>query len=230
MGRCWSQWVPKVLDFTLTFTHFSNLCVFCSHKLQAVSLSTLSIASCSPPPLSPPPLFHSGSLLMDHGPLGPSTYSGLLLPCSTDGSGLSDPGLCWIIALLCFTISSYLYFCNSWYLSLSISNYLVWPALFQLTEVNRRFCGLATTWWCLDPLTLHIICIRHSVTELVNCDLLLFSVHVTSVACLSVLEEGSLHCGSSWGFFDYYYFFFTLLKESFFSINMASFSPFALRV
>ena len=137
---------------------------FCSHKLQAVSFSTLSIASSSSPSsssLSPPPLFHSGSLLMDHGPLGPSTISGLLLPWNTDRSGSSHPGLCWIIALLCFIISSYQYFCNSWCLSLSITYYLVCPALFQVTMVDRRSCGSDTTWWCLvqfshllDPHTL----------------------------------------------------------------------------
>ena len=55
--------------------------VVCSHKLQAVSLSCCPI---------PPPHLHSGSLLMDHGPLGTST---------SPGSG-SYHGLCWIIALL----------------------------------------------------------------------------------------------------------------------------------
>ena len=39
-------------------------------------------------------------------------------------------------------------------------------------------------------------------TRLVNSDLLL-----SSIACLSVLEEGSLHCGSSWGFFRCCFFY-----------------------
>ena len=98
------------------------------------------------------------------------TISGLLLSWNTDRYRLSHPGLHWIITLLCFTISSYLYFCKSWCLSLSITNYLVWHALFQATGVDRSLCGSGTTWWCLvlrshllDPLTLHIICITLSV-------------------------------------------------------------------
>ena len=148
--------------------------VLCSQKLQAVSLSTLSIASSSSPSSSS--LFHSGSLLMDHGPLVPSTVSGLLLPWNTDQSISWHPGLRWIIAFLSLTISSYVYFWKSWCLSLSISNYLMWHALFQVSRVDRRSCGSGTTWWCLiqlscllDPLTLHITCIRLSVN--VTCKL-----------------------------------------------------------
>ena len=67
---------------------------FCSHKLQAVSLSTLSIASSS-----------SSS----------SSSSAFFSSC----------------------------------LSLSITDYLVWPAFFQVSRVDRRSCGSGTTWWCL---------------------------------------------------------------------------------
>ena len=77
--------------------------VFLSHKLPPVLLSTASIASSS----------SSSSLLFrlpsdDHGPLGPSTSPGSRC-LEILGSGLSYPGLHWIIAHLCFTISLYLY-------------------------------------------------------------------------------------------------------------------------
>ena len=183
------------INLFILISHFSNLC-FCFLFPQAASCVTLytlySPPLLSPPSLSPPPLFHSGSLLIDHGPLGPSTISGLLLPWNTDRSGSSHPGLCWIIALLCFTISSYLYFCKSWCLSLSITNYLVCPALLQVTMVDRRSCGSGTTWWCLvllscllDPLTLHITCIRLSVN--VTCKLWFVALFCTrDIYCMSV--------------------------------------------
>ena len=84
-----------------------------------------------------------------------------------------------------------------------------------------KSCGLGTTWWCLvllscllDPHTLHITCIRHSVS--VTCKLWFAALflYVTSIACLFVLQEGSFLCGSSWGFF--HHFSFTLLKDHFF--------------
>ena len=74
----------------------------------------------------------SGSHLMDHGRLGPSTVSVLLLPWKFVWSRLSHP------ALLCFTIFSYLYFCNFLFLSLSITNHPMWPTLFQVTRVDWR--------------------------------------------------------------------------------------------
>ena len=58
---------------------------------------------------------------------------------------VSHPGLHWIITLLFFTISSYLYFCKSQCLSQSITNYRVCPALFQVNMVDRRSCGSGTT-------------------------------------------------------------------------------------
>ena len=70
----------------------------------------------------------------------------------------SHPGLCWIIAPLCFIISSYLYFC-------------------QISTVERRSCGSDTTWRCLillsSPGATHFsyitIPIRYSVDA--NCKL-----------------------------------------------------------
>ena len=44
-------------------------------------------------------------------------------------------------------------------------------------------------------------CTFYYFIEIVNMFLLICSVHVTSIARLSVLGEGSLLCGSSWGFF-----------------------------
>ena len=108
--------------------------VFSSHKPQALSLSHSLLR---PPP--PPPSLSSFRLPSD-GPRAPETIylSWLLLPV---GSGSSHPGLHWIIALLCFTISLYLYFCLFWCIfipiSLSITNYLVWSALFQVTMSDK---------------------------------------------------------------------------------------------
>ena len=157
---------------------------------------------------------------MDHRPLRPSTFSGFLLPWNTDGSGLSHHGLCWIITLLFFTISSYLYFCKSWCISLSITNHLVWPALFQVTMVDRRSCGSDSTWWCLILLsrllgthTFHINCIRHSVNatcKLICCSFL-YTRNLWHVCC------PGRGIPPLWLFLRFLpSFFFTLLKGSFF--------------
>ena len=94
--------------------------VFCYHKMQAVSLLTLFTASS----FSSSSSSSSSSISFRIPTEGPPTFYRLLLPWNTDGSGLSHPGLHWFIALLCFTIASYLYFCKSWCLSLSITNYV----------------------------------------------------------------------------------------------------------
>ena len=130
-----------------------------------MSLSTLSIASFSSSS------FSSSSLSIrvpSDGPRAPGTI--YLFQASAAMKYWRIWILRWIIALLCFTISSYLYFCKSWCLSLSITNYVVWPALFQVTRVDRRSCDSGTTGWflvllsrLLDPIALRIICIRHSV-------------------------------------------------------------------
>ena len=195
---------------------FSNLCC-------CVTLYTLSgfppPLLLSPPSLSPPSLFHSGSLLMDHVPLGPSTISGLLLPWNTDRSGSSHPGLCWIIALLCFTISSYLYLCKSSCLYLFITNYLVCPALFQVTMVDRRLCDSDTTWWflvqhsrLLDPFTLHISCIRLSVN--VTCKLWFVALFCTrDIYCTSVCPGRGIP--TLWLFLRFLLLFFYPVKRVF---------------
>ena len=60
------------------------------------------------------------------------------------------------LSLLCFTCSLYLYFYKVWRLITlrilySDTNYLVCPALFQVTKVERMLCGSGTTWWWWCP-------------------------------------------------------------------------------
>ena len=143
--------------------------------------------------------------------------------CLSNVSRSSHSGLCWIIALLCFTISSYLYFCKSWSLSLPVANDLVCPALFQVTMVDRRWCGSGTTWWCLvqlsrllDPLTSHIICIRLSVN--VTCKLWLVAPFSTrNICCMSVCPGGGIP--PLWLFIRFLLLFF------FYPVKRVSFSP-----
>ena len=84
-----SQWVPNVLKFTLScrreticlFWSTSHICLFsvptnCKLCRSLHSLSLPPPSPLSPPHLSSPPLLHSGSLLMDHRPLGPPTFLG----------------------------------------------------------------------------------------------------------------------------------------------------------
>ena len=95
---------------------------------------------------------------MDHGPIYQAPAASHI-----DGSGSSYPGLHWIIALLCFTISSYLYFCQIW---------CVFILLFSFFLLLVILCGLPSSrsprwsggWRCLgllshplDPHTLHIL-------------------------------------------------------------------------
>ena len=68
-------------------------------------------------------------------------------------------------------------------------------------------CGSGTAWWRLDLLS-----------RLPGSTV--FTYIATSIACLSVLGERSLLCGSSWGFF--HPFFFLYAKSLFF--NMGCFS------
>ena len=95
--------------------------------------------------------------------------------------------------------------------------------LSSVTRVGGRSCGSGSTWWCLvllsrllDPLTLHIICIRHSVN--VTCKLWFFALFCTpDINCMSV------HPGRGipplWLFLRFLpLFFFTLLKGSFFQV------------
>ena len=128
----------------------------------------------------------------------------------------------------------YLYFCKSWCLSLSITNDLVCPALFQVSRVDRRLCGLGTAWWCLilrsrllDPHTLHVICIRLSVN--VTCKMWFVALFCTCDSYfMSVCPERRIP--PLWLFLRFLPLFFYPVKRIFFSINMASFSSLKLRV
>ena len=105
---------------------------------------------------------------MDHGPLGPST----------------SPGSCWLTYWWTWIVTPWalLDHCSPLFHYLLISlfpiplhsdvfyftaNYLVWPALFQVTVSERRSCGSGIIWWCLSPLSRLLdpqtsICIRYS--------------------------------------------------------------------
>ena len=146
-----------------------------------------------PPPLPPPRQF----LYSDNfsaGPRGPWEHPGSLC-LIIEGSGSSYPGLRWIVTLFCF---------------------FFWPVLFQVTAVESRSYdsgqhlvdASASSVVLLDPHTSHInYCLRLRSMILLFC-----SVHAASIACLSVLGEGSLLCGS----------FFPTIKSVFF-LNMAGF-------
>ena len=150
-------------------------------------------------------------LIKDHGPLGPINLSWLLLPHILSNPGHHTLGSAGSLLFYVSLSPIHLYFCKFLHLftliSLCNSNYLVWPALFLVTAVDRRFCGSGTSWRCLVLLSrrllgahaLHILQFLSDIlsVQLVNCNLLFFSVHTTSIACLSVLVEGSLLCGSS---------------------------------
>ena len=86
-----------------------------------------------------------------------------------DGSGLTHPGLRWIIALPCCTISLYLYFYKSLIPLHSdvlcfTANYPVWPALVRVTAGGEEvmwlgvLLGNSSAWSVilLDPHDLHI--------------------------------------------------------------------------
>ena len=89
--------------------------------------------------------------------------------------------------------------------------FFFWPVLFQVTAVESRSYdsgqhlvdASASSVVLLDPHTSHInYCLRLRSMILLFC-----SVHAASIACLSVLGEGSLLCGS----------FFPTIKSVFFS-------------
>ena len=70
-----------------------------------------------------------------------------------------------------------------------------------LPSPNPNYSGLLrpvhSSCWIRTLCIGYIICIRYSVNT--NCKLgFCCSVHATSTACLSILGEGSLLCGSSW--------------------------------
>ena len=57
--------------------------------------------------------------------------------------------------------------------------------------------NISTAWPCWMRHLCLIVC-YHWLWFVICCS---FSVHATSIACLSILEAGSLLCGSFWGFF-----------------------------
>ena len=89
------------------------------------------------------------------GLLGPRANGNITLvaPAAShiDGSGSPYPGLCWIIALLCFIISLHLYFYKIGYLFTLIFSVLLLFILCVL--VSSRSCGLGTTWQCFGLLS-----------------------------------------------------------------------------
>ena len=79
-------------------------------------------------------------------------------------------------------------------ISKSVINDLVWPALSLVTRGEKRLCGSGSTWQCLVCLVAswihtHLLSFVSDILsmQLVNCDLLFFSVHTTFIAGLSVL-------------------------------------------
>ena len=160
-GNSWQLWLGVTLDSTLSFDqHFKSVTKIASyHPFNSSSNEVLLVLLLLLLLLS----LHSVSLLMDHGPLGRSTVH---VSCRLTSS---YPWLHWIIALPCLTVSSYLHFCQVWCLFTPdllcfTANYLVWPALLQVTAVERRSCASGSTWRCLgllthilDPHILHIV-------------------------------------------------------------------------
>ena len=121
---------------------------------------------------------------------------------------LSDPdrhtlGSAWSL-LSSVSLSPYIWIsvkvsCLFTLISLSTTNDFVWPALFQVTMVDRRSCGSDTTSWCLvllscllDPYFLHIfVFIRYSVN--VTCKLWFVVLLCTSeIYCMFVHPGGGI--------------------------------------
>ena len=162
-----SQWASYMCRIHISFrlTLHSSAFVFCFLSPQAASCDVLLLSTlhnCLPLLLLLLLSFHSDSPLMDHWPLGTT----LVVPPAShiDRSGSSYLGLCWIIVLLCLTISFCICIsvkCNGsslWYF-LFIDNYLVWPAFFQVTMVKRKLCGSGRghVAWCGS--WIHTLCI-----------------------------------------------------------------------
>lgn len=119
--------------FWLTL-YFSIFCVYFLFP-QAASLLLLLLLLSFPFRWTPGPWEHLPSTAASH----------------IDGSGSTHPGICWIIALPCFTISLYLYsYKNLMPLHSDIlcftANYPVWPALVQVTAVGEEVMCSAIPW------------------------------------------------------------------------------------
>ena len=118
----------------------------------------------------------SAGSLLSSASLSPHIYSSVNL----------DPSLCLLLIILCGLPSSR----SSWW----TGGCVAWAPLGDALS-----CSVVL--WIH---TLYITCIRLSGN--VTCKLwFLFSVHATSIACLSILEEGSLLCVSSWGLFHCFF-------------------------
>ena len=98
------------------------------HAASCVALSLSTLASSSP----------SSSSVFIQAPswwsTGPRDHPPLPAPAAShiEGYGSSYPGLHWTIALLCFTLLTFLHFCDIWHLFMLTffcftANYLVWP-------------------------------------------------------------------------------------------------------
>ena len=126
--------------------------------------------------------------LPSDGPRAPGTISldCLLLPPHTDRSGSSQSGLSWITALLCFTLSLYLYFCQIWCLHCDVS--------FLLLSIL-----------CVLP-SFRLNCMRYSVSS--TCKMFFFcsALYTWHLLHVCLFWKRILLCGSSWGFFHCCYF------------------------
>ena len=156
---CWHDWsvacsfrihIQKLLLWLIL--HFSNFCFFlCSHKLCR-SLMVHSLQLSLPPPSFFPPVF--SFRIPSDGPGGP------LGPSSSPGSCCLTYWRIWIVTpwapldhcspYICISVKFYA--SSLWSLCFT-ANYLVWPALFQVTTVERRSCGSGSTWRCLSLLS-----------------------------------------------------------------------------
>ena len=112
-------------------------------------------------------------LLMDRRPPGTTQVSWILLPHILMHMD-RHVRLLWIVAFSCLTGSLYLYFCKN-----GSGSTLRCVGLLRRPPGSTHF-------------TYIMVCIRYSVSA--TCKLWSCSVHVTSVACLSVLGERSLLC------------------------------------
>ena len=154
--------VPQMRNnqFTLINMHFSNFC-FCFLFPQAASCVTLSLSVASSPLSS-----LSFRLPSDGSRASGAIYfSWLLLPRNTDGFGSPHPGICWIIALLCLTISLFLYLCKCWSPCLLLIILCGQPSSRSPGWTGGHVaCRAGTTWRCLilhsrllDPHTLDML-------------------------------------------------------------------------
>ena len=168
-----SCWWESICLFWLS-SHFSN---FCFHFLSPHAAGCVALSLCIVSSSSSSFSISSSFFLLIQAPfwwtMGPWDHLPLLVPAGShiDAHGSSHPGVCWIIALLCFIISLYLYFCKMWCLFTLTFSLLLLIILCDLpsTRSPSQRGGLGLTCRCLSPLshlldphTLHYI-YRYSV-------------------------------------------------------------------